>query len=155
MDSLILSKKDFNDDICCTGEQLAFVIRSIFNENNTLKWYSFDLIFSSLVGEEKLFGKVENGIILKMDDMERIINRISNVIQFESGVFIAFFNNINPVWDFNNLPETEEEEKLQHIEALIEIRLFDFTSIEIYTREKKYIDIIKLRVKELSASTES
>ncbi|TPE68201.1 hypothetical protein [Halalkalibacterium halodurans] len=61
----------------------------------------------------------------------RLIDKVKEVIQFESGVFIAIRKDKKINWETDFLPVTEEDEGLQHPFADIEIRAFDYSYFEI------------------------
>ncbi len=148
MHKLFLKNTDFYDEYCCTGTQVAFILEQIYNFDDTLKWYAFDLIFGIKEIDGAFLYEISNNTESEIENFKEFIQKISNVTQFDSGVFMAFENNAKPKWAANIRPLTEENEGLQHTEAIIEIRMFDYSTIEVYTRDEKYLDIIKKGIDE-------
>lgn len=123
-----LSGEYFGNEVSCLGGQFAEILNCILQETEQLSWYVFDVFGSSHQSLDVLFPKpfceIENTVVL--------INKVKDVVQFQSGVFIGVHRETRVDWDIDFLPETEEGEGLQHPSAVIEIRPFDFSYFEIY-----------------------
>lgn len=125
---LRLSGKHFQSDLSCLGEQFAQILACIQHETSHFTWFAFDVFGSSNQPSEGLFPKPYSEIL----STDELINKVKEIVQFHSGVFIGIRKGKEMVWDINILPETEESEGLQHPEAEIEIRPFDTSYFEIY-----------------------
>lgn len=122
----------FNEELSCLGSQFAEILTSIKSYTKSHDWYVFDALGTSMLPFYELFPEdsLETNVILSTDEL---IERVKKVIQFESGVFIAIEKERKVEWDFDYLPETEEDEGIQNPLADIEIRTFDYSYFEIYT----------------------
>lgn len=137
---LEIKAKNFNNDIICTGEQLTKVLFSL-NKLKNVKWLAYDVYGSSKKDLKNLF-KIDEEYSL-FNDTKSLINSIYNVIQFEEGVFIMISNDENVIDYADGIPFTEYEEKMQILNSLLEIRMFDFSYIEIYSNNIKLLELIK------------
>lgn len=111
----------------CLGEQLAQILTCVLDETKNYSWYVFDIDYYTAV-TNKLFSSP----ICRIDKTIDLIDKVKQVHQFLSGVFIAINREKAINWDVEFLPSTEEEEGLQHDDAELEIRAFDTTYFEIY-----------------------
>lgn len=121
----------FNEELSCLGWQLAEILISLKDYTKTHEWYIFDVLGTSESSLHDLFPKNPQELCIVLST-EELIDKVKRVIQFESGVFIAVQKGKTINWEFDNLPETEESEGLQHPLAEIEIRTFDYSFFEIY-----------------------
>ncbi|WP_028596377.1 hypothetical protein [Paenibacillus assamensis] len=121
----------FNEELSCLGWQFAEILLSLKEYSHDYIWYIFDVSATSESSLYELFPKHSQEFfsVLSTDEL---IASVKRVIQFESGVFIAVQKGAGVDWDFDQLPETEESEGLQHPLAEIEIRTFDYSFFEIY-----------------------
>lgn len=127
MFKLELRSNCFQDTFCCLGEQMVQILSCIQHETSNLCWYAFD-VYGTTHSKELLFPEPFS----KIASTEELIKKAKEIVQFESGVFIAIPAEKEIEWDINRLPETEEIEGLQHYEAELEIRPFDVSYFEIY-----------------------
>ncbi len=118
------------------------ILRPFVQECN---WYVHDLNGSSEIALTELFPEDSKGIRI-VTSTEMLIEKVKEVNQFESGVFIAISNDKYIKWDDRELPETEEEEGLQHSSAKIEIRAFDFSYYEIYGTKVELKEMIEQKL---------
>ncbi|WP_188388392.1 hypothetical protein [Priestia taiwanensis] len=121
----------FRDELCCLGWQFAEILTRLIEYTEGHHWYVFDVAGGGHVSFLELFPRNSEGMCV-ICSTEELIQKVKKVNQFESGVFIAIKKGEPVEWDIHYLPETEEEEGLQHPLAAIEIRLFDFSYFEIY-----------------------
>ena len=121
----------FNKELSCSGGQLADLLASLKDYPESHDWYIFDVLGTSQSSLLELFPKnsQEQCIVLST---EELIGKVKKVIQFESGVFMAFQKGKKIDWGIFHLPETEGNEGLQHPLADLEIRAFDYSFFEIY-----------------------
>ncbi|UTR13904.1 hypothetical protein MM221_14980 [Salipaludibacillus sp. LMS25] len=129
--TLNLQGRDFNEELSCLGRQLTNILISLKDDTKNHDWYIFDILGSSEISFLELFPNNTQGFCI-VHSTNELIDRVKNVIQFESGVFLAIEKGRKVIWDFDYLPETEEQEGLQHPLADIEIRAFDYSFFEIY-----------------------
>lgn len=123
-----LGREQFQNEICCLGEQFAQLLACIQQDTAQLSWYAFDVFGSSNQSLDNLFPRPYCEINSTVD----LIKMVKEIVQFHSGVFIGIKRDRNVEWHIDRLPETEEGEGLQHPDAEIEIRPFDTTYFEIY-----------------------
>ncbi|EKF33736.1 MULTISPECIES: hypothetical protein [Bacillus] len=123
----------FNDELSCLGDQLAKILFCIKELKQDYKWYVFDVFGST---HSSLFELFPDKDLIAMST-DKLIDSVRQVVQFESGVFIGFQKGLQIEWDLNSMPETEEDEGIQHSLADIEIRAFDFSYFEVYGNDIK------------------
>lgn len=134
-----LHEKHFKDEFNCLGKQLVEILHSIREEIADLIWFSFDVVGSSDQAVTELF---LNPYITFLSTDE-LIHKSNEVVQFYSGVFIGIKKGKHVEWNSDMLPETEEDEGLQHPEAEIEIRPFDTSYFEVYGMDRSIENKIK------------
>ena len=143
----------FKDSVSCSGNQLSEILQCIKGGSIELDWYIFDMYGSTGLSLYKLFPNYTNPFvkdeqkICMFNHMNELISSVKQIHQFESGVFIGIKKNENVVWDMRHLPETEEDEGIQHPLGLVEIRLFDCSYIEIYGTDIYLIELLKNKFK--------
>ncbi|CAJ1316688.1 hypothetical protein [Paenibacillus nuruki] len=125
---LRLDHKYFRNENICLGGQLVEIINCIKEETSDLVWFTFDVLASSNQVVKELFPDEYS----KFLNTEELIQKANEIIQFYSGVFIGIKKGKHVEWNFDRLPDTEEDEGLQHPEAEIEIRPFDTSYFEVY-----------------------
>lgn len=123
-----LSSEHFGNEVSCLGDQFARILNCIAQETEQLSWYVFDVFGSSHQSLDILFPKP----YCRIENTVDLINKVKEVVQFQSGVFIGVHRETRVDWDMDILPETEEGEGLQHPSAVIEIRPFDCSYFEIF-----------------------
>lgn len=123
---------EFNEELSCLGWQFAEILISLKDYTKNHDWYIFDVLGTSKSALHELFPRDSQELCIVLSTGE-LIDKVKRVIQFESGVFIAVQKGNKIYWDFEHLPETEENEGLQHPLADIEIRAFDYSFFEIYS----------------------
>lgn len=133
-----LSGEHFENEVSCLGDQFARILHCIEQGTEQLSWYAFDVFGSSHQSLNILFPKP----FCKIENTVDLIMKVKEVVQFQSGVFIAVPSETKINWDVDNLPETEEGEGLQHPSAVIEIRPFDCSYFEIYGIDNEHEKII-------------
>ncbi|ATH71121.1 hypothetical protein P9F86_09480 [Bacillus altitudinis] len=124
----IRGREYFNDELSCLGDQLAEILLCIKEFKQDYQWYVFDVFGSTHSSLFELFPSQD----LSVMSTDQLIDSVRQVVQFESGVFIGFQKGLQIEWDLNSMPETEEDEGIQHSLADIEIRAFDFSYFEVY-----------------------
>lgn len=124
----------FNEELSCLGSQFAEILTSIKDYTESHDWYIFDVLGTSKSPLHELFPKNPQELCV-VSSTDKLIDKVKKVIQFESGVFIAVQKGKKIEWDLEYLPETEEDEGIQHLFADIEIRTFDYSFFEIYTKK--------------------
>ncbi|MDQ1232537.1 hypothetical protein QE450_000035 [Paenibacillus sp. SORGH_AS306] len=137
---LRLHERHFKSEINCLGEQLVEIINCIREETSDLIWFAFDVFGSS----DRAFAELFSNAYSEFLSTDELIEKASGVIQFYSGVFIGIKKGRHVEWNFDRLPDTEENEGLQHPEAEIEIRPFDTSYFEIYGMDSTIESKIKL-----------
>ncbi|PSL40934.1 hypothetical protein B0H99_10366 [Planomicrobium soli] len=132
----LCGREFFNEELSCLGWQLAEILNPLKDYTQFHEWYIFDVTATSKAAITELFPKnpQESFVVLSTDEL---IDTVKRVIQFESGVFIAVQKGKEVNWDVDHLPDTEENEGLQHPLAEIEIRPFDYSYFEIYGNNNK------------------
>lgn len=141
----------FNEELSCLGWQLAEILKSIKEYTRTHDWYIFDVQGTSQISLHNLFTKNTQKLCI-VHSTDELIDKVKRVIQFDSGVFMAFQKEGEIKWDFDDLPETEEREGLQHPLAEIEIRMFDYSYFEVYSNNLEVEKILVNRLGKTSSS---
>lgn len=129
---LRLDHKYFRNENICLGGQLVEIINCIKEETSDLVWFTFDVLASSNQVVKELFPDEYSEFL----STEELIQKANEIIQFYSGVFIGIKKGKHVEWNFDRLPDTEEDEGLQHLEAEIEIRPFDTSYFEVYGMDR-------------------
>jgi len=112
-------------DVCCLGTQLARVVAAISQIRGDLEWYAADVdpyhgVFPMDGSEPVLVGS-----------SARLMEQLSNVSQFLRGVFLAVEEG-SAAPRFRNDIDTEDALDADLGDAVIEVRAFDSTYIEIH-----------------------
>ena len=132
-----LSKKSFNADVICLGEQLSSILEVLKKLIGNCTWYMGD-IDTNLVGNYSLgFGGYKMKRVGLSDDLIAITNEVD---QFMSGVFFAFKEDQGK--ELEGEYSTEDPPFRDFGDAMIEIRAFDTTRFEIYGRDVKVMENI-------------
>jgi hypothetical protein len=123
-------------DICCTGRQIASLINTL---DKSLNWYAADINVNSTT---KLLDKYTLRRPTLIGSCSEAVNIINNIDQLLSGILLGVPNDIKkPSW--NNRSFFTEDDQYQELgDALVEIRAFDTSCLEIYTSTTKIVDII-------------
>lgn len=129
---LRLDHRYFKDEFSCLGEQLVEIINCIREETSDLMWFTFDVDVNSNQVVKELFSNAYWEFL----STDELIQKAKEINQFYSGVFIGIKKGKHVEWNSNRLPETEEDEGLQHPEAEIEIRPFDTSYFEVYGMDR-------------------
>lgn len=133
---LEINGASFDEEISCTGRQLERMLQSIGRVQSVeLTWYLFDVYGGTDMSLSDLFPADSVGLI-KISHTDDLAERVKQVVQFESGVFIASENDGLKV-DYKNEPHTEAELGFQLRQSVIEIRAFDFQGFEVFLRDEE------------------
>ncbi|MCT4775799.1 MULTISPECIES: hypothetical protein [Exiguobacterium] len=134
--SLEITGACFNEEFSCLGRQLEQILQSISRvQSSELTWYLFDVYGGTEMSLSELFPSESVGVI-KITNTGELAERVKQVVQFESGVFIASEDNQLKV-DHENEPHSEAEFGFQLQQSVIEIRAFDFRSFEIFMLDEE------------------
>ena len=125
--SISLRPEDFGSGgLACLGWQVAEVIRAIDSACPGLSWYVADV---QTVGYQFPFRRRPTPE--QVGDSTALENAARMVEQFESGVFVGVPAAIEaPRWRSGGL-YTDDEERAELGDALVEVRAFDTTSVTI------------------------
>jgi len=118
-------KVKYNADFQTLGTQLEDLLLKIAHKKGNLAWYVFDTNDNETFSEP--IDYYENTTLLA--------DKVKEVEQFHYGVFIAFGLDEKINWDNDYLPDTEEDEGIQHKRAILEIRAMDTSYFEVYFRD--------------------
>ncbi|MFN4215116.1 MAG: hypothetical protein ACK4FQ_09855 [Exiguobacterium sp.] len=133
--SLEINGACFDEEVSCMGRQLERILQSINRVQSTeLTWYLFDVYGGTDMSLLDLFPSDSVGLI-KISNTGELAERVKQVVQFESGVFIASLDE-QLVIDRKLEPHTEAEFGFQLNRSMIEIRAFDFQCFEILLRDE-------------------
>jgi hypothetical protein len=116
----------------CLGQQLEELLEFIelYSTSRDTIWYASDLDSSPIPECIRKFGDF---IPKKVGNTRALIAICQQVTQFRSGIFLAFSNDVG-----DHLKEefgTEDEEFRDIGAAVLEIRAFDTTFLEVYTND--------------------
>mgnify|MGYP000673951968 CR=1 FL=1 len=112
----------------CLGSQVSTILSLLSIKGN---WYLMD-ISTNTSGEE--------GVFLEFENTELLINYTNTVNQFLSGVFLLIERKIQiqePMY-------TEDIPFRNDLEALLEIRTFDTSYIELYSDDHNLIEKLQI-----------
>ncbi|WII38262.1 hypothetical protein [Paenibacillus thiaminolyticus] len=135
---LRIVKTKETQQLSCLGKQLAEILFVIYEQTEACNWYAFDVDVNTPHSEQFFTSP-----FCRIDSIELLINKSKMVDQFLSGVFIAIKGEVAE-WNLEHLPTTEEEEGLQHEQAVVEIRAFDTSYFEVYGLESEIKEKLKL-----------
>ena len=128
---MLIDKAKHQADYSCSGLQLAKILSLFLNSEMLFSWYVFDTQNPSF-----------NSPVDYYENTPLLMDKVSKVEQFMSGVFIAVKAGDDVNWNERHLPVTEEDEGIQHEKAILEIRAFDTTYFEVYSFNKRVIEKI-------------
>lgn len=137
--------KVFNDEFSCLGRQLAEILTVIHHFNTSYTWFVFDVGGGSHQSIEEFF--VGESKPAYFSSTEQLLTSVKEVVQFDSGVFIAS-DSKELTWSLEEVPHTEAEQTMQVEGSVIEIRAFDFSAFEIYTDNYSLYQVLKNRFAE-------
>ena len=118
-------KIKYNADFQTLGTQLEELLLKIALKVESIAWYVFDTNNDDSFNEP--IDYYENTILLA--------DKVKKIEQFHYGVFIAVGLDEKINWDNDYLPDTEEDEGIQHKKAILEIRAMDTSYFEVYFRD--------------------
>lgn len=134
--SLEITGACFDEEVSCMGRQLERILQSVGRvQSAELTWYLFDVYGGTDMSLLDLFPADSVGLI-KISNTGELAKRVKQVVQFESGVFIASENDELKV-DYKNEPHSEAELGFQLRQSVIEIRAFDFQGFEVFLRDEE------------------
>lgn len=125
---LRISKTDNSQTYFCRGIQLAQILECILDEISNCIWYISDVDYFNRE-KKNLFDTSKS--LYKMTSSE-LIDKVKQVDQFLSGVFIAISIDTKIDWINQINPVTETDEVMQINKSELEIRAFDTSYFEIY-----------------------
>ena len=137
---LELKASNFKSDTVCMGWQLVEILRN-FDNITDAKWLVFDIYGTTHGDLSQLFEKNETGETV-FESTKKLMLSVEQIIQFEQGVFCLVPNSEEIQFD-DGPPETESSEGIQIKSSLLEIRAFDYTFFEVYSRNEEYLKKIK------------
>jgi len=137
---LEVKANDFKSDTVCMGWQLIEILRN-FECMTDVEWLIFDVYGTTHRDLSQLFEINETGEII-FESTKDLISSVEQVIQFEQGVF-CLVPNSEEIQFIDGPPETESPEGMQIKGSLLEIRTFDYSFFEIYSRDKDCLEKIK------------
>ncbi len=121
----------------CTGEQLVVILRNIELNAKDCKWFAADISLSSGKIPKDLKEDNEPYPVLMGETIE-LIELVSSIDQFTSGVFFALKSDVKPI--FPSDPILTEDDRFRYIrDSVFEIRAFDTTYFEIYSARKEFL----------------
>ncbi len=136
---LKISGQEINASILsCTGEQLALIVDCLREKLSEYDWYSADVSTMSLNKQWEIY-KGESPKLI--GNSTKLIKLSEITDQFTSGVFLAANKKYRFV-DFYNTYETEDKQFIDIEFCELEIRAFDTSYFEIYSIERKFIDVL-------------
>lgn len=121
-----LTSSTFGAEVACLGAQLEDVLRTLYPEGTTLRWYYSD------VEANKRSSLSEAPGVHQAGDLDQLLTAVRTVDQFQRGVF---FGSDVSAPRFREDPNTEDAEFANVGDAEVEIRAFDTTSFEIYSSD--------------------
>ena len=128
-----LTPEAFGEQITCLGSQLRAVLAVLRTQMGPVSWYYTDVV---TVGRSDFSG--ERGLH-EIGDIDKFIAATSTVRQFERGVFLASSAG-SP--SFRNEPDTEDMEFADLGDAAVEIRAFDTSYLEVYSRDRNLVNAL-------------
>jgi hypothetical protein len=132
-----IPREAFNNksQLCCTGKQVERVILLVENCCGPVDWYVADL-FPTIaeVKEYKNSFQIAGSTAV-------VASQVATIRQFESGVFTAV-SACNPSHDLRSEVYTDDDVQSKLGCSLIELRLFDFSYIELISGDSKLLEKI-------------
>lgn len=139
-------------NVSCLGKQLKIILEVVMDYLKDNEWYISDVSDNENIAS--IIFECNINEIRKIDDTNTLLSKINLIDQFYSGVFIAVRKEKNEQVYFHEVPETETEEGLQYQDAEVEIRAFDTSYFEIYTKDealkKKICSVFNVKEEYLS-----
>ncbi len=128
---LAFDKAAFGDHVVCLGAHIARVIEAISERQPALVWYAGDV---SAVGGDAVWPATATPV--RLGDGVELARIARTVDQFLSGVFAAFRDddNLAPRFRDGGL-WTEDPPDADLGSALVEVRAFDATYVEVISRD--------------------
>ena len=115
----------------CTGEQLCMILNILcINEENAI-WSSSDVTTSPTRKNWSLYA---SAVPIIVGDSTKLLELCQQVEQFTSGVFLAVYDNNNSK-SWARPRETEDAPFIDNEFADVEIRAFDTSYFEIYSKK--------------------
>lgn len=118
------------NQVSCTGKQLCMILDILSKNGKEATWYATDVKMISSRKDWILFEDVIPAIVGSSSDFLKICEQVD---QFTSGIFLAVYNNNLKPWV--KTYETEDEMFTDNECADIEIRAFDTSYFEIYSKK--------------------
>ena len=136
---LKVSGQELNASILsCTGEQLVLIVDCVRKYLSDYDWYSADV---STMSSNKEWEIYKSEVPKLIGGSTKLIKFAEVTDQFTSGVFLAA-NKKYRFMGFSNTYETEDEQYIDIEFCELEIRAFDTSYFEIYSKERKFIDVL-------------
>ena len=138
----------YDGKVTCLGWQVNKLISLLREVIKDCYWYVGDIGVSGytpgidLEKRSRLLYQEASDKVAKYEDVDVLQDLISDINQFDLGVFVAVPKNINLNVDDLKL-YTEEDMHMQIKDALIEIRTFDFNYFVIFVSDIKIVEQLK------------
>jgi hypothetical protein len=118
----------------CTGEQLGLLIQTLANLATNCVWFVADI-----EAEGSSVGHYQAGEPVLLGDSQKLINYANSIHQFIWGIFLAVPKDSLPkTWV--RFYETEDLPFREMDGAVLEIRTFDTSYIEVYAQDSSLLD---------------
>jgi hypothetical protein len=110
----------FGSEVCCLGEQLVELVRTIAELHRDLKWYVADVQTIGLALTSR-----RDPVPSLIGDTEAVVQAAREVEQFENGVFLGVPDSLDrPAFRHGGI-WTDDEDDADLGDALVEVRAFD------------------------------
>ncbi len=128
-------------EVVCLGWQIARVLRSIDAEVPDMVWHAADL---NWIGTGGLPRQDRKPVLI--GDSDCLIERVTQIFQFLSGVFIAVPKSVDrPIFRSDGL-WTDDAEDADLGDCLFEVRAFDSSYISVATSSEVHYQRLKARL---------
>ena len=115
-----------NNQLCCSGQQLSNLARLLEKNLGPINWFVSD------VRPRSQFNLNESPFPIGLGTTDSLVAASSNVVQFESGVFVAVPPTV-ACPQLRSQIHTDDSTNADLGDALVEIRAFDSTFFEVIT----------------------
>lgn len=136
--TITLSGEQINGDrICCTGDQLATVLKGLKPLLKDEQWFITDIAANHVF---TLARTPTESNVVNIGGIEDLIHFALQIDQFLSGIFLAVPSHLHPNW--NRSFDTEGEPTNDLGDAILEIRAFDTSYFELHTSTPQLLDVL-------------
>lgn len=117
----------------CLGSQLVTILSAVQKWYDKCLWYGSDIELIPLNPDFKAFVELQIHRVGTTQDLMRLASAVE---QFLSGVFVAFPDDLNA----KDIELATEDERFREISnAVVEIRAFDTSYFEVYSKDRQLI----------------